>query len=803
MNNRRDFIKSVPIGGALLYASIPLRLRAHTLAAGERIENQFLTATFDTTSGRIRVDRKDGTPFLRNAVARADFAGTVRATSDPEYVRSSSVRQIQDELGKGRQISAQCVDRRKQVNFEILLTLYDGKNALVVEAICRNASGRDGRLTRIEPIRAVLEEGGECAWADASKALTNGYMYPDPGRVEDLGNSNLHAITSMWNMGFYRGAQEEGLVVGYLDNNVATGRISAMYDRTLALFQSHGGMSLTAESLYNVECIVRPRASTTSGKLIFNIAPDPFTALETYAQAIADVHQVRLNPIINGWCSWYYSHEYINEDEMVRNADFAAQALKQYGLEYIQIDAGWFRTYGDWEGNQNFPHGMKWLAGKIRERGLRAGLWFAPYCIAEGTEVFERHQEWLFPDSQGKPRQCGGGLATPQAGDYGIPSLMKKVYGLDVTHPGAAGWLHDVFKKVADDWGYDFIKIDFVEWTLLRADRYHDPTFSKAAAYRKGFEVIRDAIGPKRHLLDCGPMNTTVGLLDSARIELDLPHLTWEQYTANFNSNGPAMAKRYYFNQKTWINDADHLGLGLLTIPQSRAAASIIALSGGTVISGDRLVDLDPDRLEILRKVYPSYGVAARPIDLFEQDRPEIFELPVKTKFGEWSVVALFNYADATVEKSVSLKQLRLPDSKKYVAFEFWSQSLAGEFDQELRVRVEPESVALLSLHPQTGIPRVVSTDRHFTQGAVELEDVRWNADSSTLSGVSHGPAATAHNISIYVPAEFRWDIELPAYFQESGQYSIKQTASNILRVRARFDTGKATKWQVQFARRK
>ena len=802
MKNRRDFLKSVSIGSSALYISAPWRLTAQTGSGDGEIENQFLAARFDTTSGQIHVSRKSGPPLLRNALARVVSGATVRTTSDPEYSRSCSIRSVQDALGQGRQISARCVDRRKQLDIEVLLTLYEGRNALVIEAIGRNVSGKEQRLTRSEPVRAVLEEGGECGWPDAGKALTNGFMYPDPGRVEELGNSNLHAVSSMWNMGFYRGPQEEGLVVGYLDNDRAIGRISAMYDRTLALFQARGSMSLTAESLFGTECILRPGASASSGKIIFNIGPDPFTALETYAQAVADVHHVRLNPIINGWCSWYYSHEYINEDEMLRNADFAARALRQYGLEYIQIDAGWFRTYGDWEGNENFPHGMKWLADRIHDRGLRAGLWLAPYCIAEGTEAFERHSDWLITDSQGKPRQCGGGLNAPQAGPYGIPSLMKKVFGLDVTHPGAATLLHDVFKKVADNWGYDFLKIDFVEWTILSADRFHDPTFSKAAAYRKGMEVMRDAVGPKRHLLDCGPMNTTVGLLDSARIELDLPHLTWEQYTGNFNSNGPAMAKRYYFNGKTWINDADHLGLALLTLPQARVAASIIALSGGTMISGDRLVDLDPDRLEILQKVFPSYGMAARPIDLFEADRPEVFELPIRTESAEWTIVALFNYVDATVEKTVSLKGLRLPPTKSYVAFEFWSQRLAGEFDQELKVRVEPESVVLLSVHPQLGVPRVVSTDRHFTQGAIELRGETWNPATGVLNATSLGPPGTAQNVSIFVPQEFRWDVDQADYFHEEGQYSLKQAGKNILRVHARLGSSSATSWQVRFARK-
>ena len=96
---------------------------------------------------------------------------------------------------------------------------------------------------------------------------------------------------------------------------------------------------------------------------------------------------------------------------------------------------------------------------------------------------------------------------------------------------------------MANDWGYDFIKIDFVEWSLLAAERYHDPTVTKAALYRRGFEIMRKAIGPHRHLLDCGPGPVTVGLLDSMRIELDQPPVTWQQYFLHPASTAPAAAK--------------------------------------------------------------------------------------------------------------------------------------------------------------------------------------------------------------------------------------------------------------------
>ena len=215
---------------------------------------------------------------------------------------------------------------------------------------------------------------------------------------------------------------------------------------------------------------------------------------------------------------------------------------------------------------------------------------------------------------------------------------MKR-YGLDITHPGAAEWLAKLFDTVANQWGYEMIKIDFVDWSLLSADRYHDPTVTRASAYRKGCEIMRQAMGPNRHLLDCGPGPVTVGLLDSMRIELDQPPVTWKQYFLQSASSAPAAAKRYYFHKRTWINDADHVCLNLLPLSQSQAAATLLALTGGNLLSGDRLPDLDATRLEILKKIFPASGEAARPVDLFDTDRHCVFALKLKrpSASGRWS----------------------------------------------------------------------------------------------------------------------------------------------------------------------
>jgi hypothetical protein len=780
-------------------AAIAMLQTANAPAAEDKpqprqLENQFFSVNFDTASGRLHAWRKDGTPFLSRSVSRIITAVGERRTSDPEYTRTVTTTRIKNELGGGQQLTARCKDGKGQVDFKVRVTLYDGRDALVVEAICQNASAAEPLEVRnIEPVRAVFEEGGACQWPGLSKVLTNGKHYFDAGRVEDFGVGASQG--SWWNICFYRGEREPGLVVGYVDSGSAMSQIMARYDRFEGLPGRPECIALVADSAYEREFVLRPGTSVTSDQLMFNIAPDPFTALESYAQAVGDARQARLNPIVNGWCSWFSFYGYITEDEVVRQAEFAARELKPYGFEYVQVDDGFYRTFGDWEGNDRFPHGMKWLANRIRQAGLKPGIWLAPYVIAEGSEIHQKHPDWLVHRPNGKLQQVGPWYVE---GSEEAMRANPKFYALDITHPDAAQWLGKLFETVANEWGYDFIKIDFVDWSLLAAERYYDPTVTLAGAYRKGFEIMRQAIGPKRHLLDCGPGQVTVGLLDSMRIELDQPPVTWQQYFLHPASSSPAAAKRYYFHNRTWINDDDHVCLNLLTIPQAQAAATVVSLSGGTMMSGDRMSDLDPGRLQILKKVFPSYGQAARPVDLFERDKPEIFALPVKKSFDNWLVVGLFNPDEKSpAEKSVAIHRLGLDPSKTYVAYDFWNQRFFGEIRGNLWARLEPASVLVLAIHEKLGVPQVISTDRHLSQGGIELENVQWDAASSTLKGVSLGPPGSEHRVYVYLPDRHPWVQTHPFFFYDFPGYTLKIMEPNILRVHLRFDKSGRVAWEV------
>ena len=219
-----------------------------------------------------------------------------------------------------------------------------------------------------------------------SKCITNGEMYYDAGTIHEFGNndnaissgnlkgvklangpisSQNETIHSWWNAGLFSGYDKEGLVLGYLENNLCLGNL--LISKTAS-----DQISFLAESVYAPELILKPGKAISSNRLMINIAGNPYTALENYADAVGKVNNARTHSIVNGWCSWFYTLSKVSEDEVISNTEFAAKHLKQFGLEYIQIDEGYQRWHGDWEGNERFPHGMKWLADKIKSYGFKA-----------------------------------------------------------------------------------------------------------------------------------------------------------------------------------------------------------------------------------------------------------------------------------------------------------------------------------------------------------------------------------------------------------------------------------------------
>jgi hypothetical protein len=138
-----------------------------------------------------------------------------------------------------------------------------------------------------------------------------------------------------------------------------------------------------------------------------------------------------------------------------------------------------------------------------------------------------------------------------------------------------------------------------------------------------------------------------------------------------------------------------------------------------------------------------------------------------------------------------------LDGTKAYVAFNFWEQKFHGELRGSLSVKLPPASVLLLAIHEKRDVPHVISTDRHVSQGGVELEDVTWDAAARTLRGVSLGGAGTDHNVFVCLPEPHPWTQTTPFFFHDFPGYTVKMAEERILRLRVRFGEANRVPWSI------
>jgi len=456
-----------------------------------------------------------------------------------------------------------------------------------------------------------------------------------------------------------------------------------------------------------------------SEKLFLNIDSNPLKGVETYANAIKTEMGVKItNSIPTGWCSWYHYFNEINEGVILDNLSFfqAHQDEKKIG-DWLDID------------ESKFPHGMKWIAEQVKKAGFTPGIWIAPFVVQESSELFRKHKRWLIHDE-------GGSLVS--AGHNWDDNL----YGLDCSNPEVQDWLRKVFNKIVNDWGFTFIKIDFL-YSAALVGEFHEKNLTRAQVYRRGLEIIRETV-EERFILGCGaPIGPAVGIVDAMRIGPDTSSY-WRTNKKSAPSNENAIRNilhRYFMHNYFWINDPDVLIARnkntSLTLHEIYSVATVIGLSGGMLTLSDNMNELSVDRKELIKKIMPVYGKAATSKDFFKESIPQKIILPVTKHFDNWYVVGLFNWKDKCEDVALELEDLDLnsSDGREYHVYDFWQQKYMGKLSKEISFQlVPPHSVKLLCIREVTKYPTLLSTNVHITQGAVEILNIEHDAAKRQLA---------------------------------------------------------------------
>jgi len=467
-----------------------------------------------------------------------------------------------------------------------------------------------------------------------------------------------------------------------------------------------------------------------------------------------------------GWCSWYFYYLGITEAEVVKNTDWLAANLAKFGCEWVQIDDGWqgrgegFGSNRDWfvTCKRDFPRGMKYCADYIRSKGFRAGIWCIPFTQSDTALHEKQPRLFVHDEAGGSP----GERKVPL--DYTwMPAEERRFewagrYFIDPTGKEGLAYLKRLFEMICNDWGYDYVKIDAQGGMAAFYDQHRrrlaDASLDGPRAYRLGLEQMRAVLGRDRFLLNCGAGWTSCGLCDGIRTGGDVG-ASWEGM-----QNGIACTMQWLFlNTLAFYADPDVVCVREpLTLEQARVWATLLGITGQLLMASDKMYELPDERVELLRRIFPVADI--HPMELYPldaQNKPSVFDLKVDLpKVGRWDVVAAFNWS-AAEPRTVELSPERLGlAAGQWVCLDAWSGEMLHAGDGKVALTVPPAACRVVAYWPDTGRPQFVGTSRHLTQGADDVERVRWDAERLRLSGISRVVGGDRYVVRVYVPAGYR-----------------------------------------------
>jgi alpha-galactosidase len=311
-------------------------------------------------------------------------------------------------------------------------------------------------------------------------------------------------------------------------------------------------------------------------------------------------------PFQRGWCSWYHYFHAVTEDALRANLKSLEAMRSEFPLDVVQLDDGFQSALGDWDiTNAKFPGGLRKIAGEIRAAGFKAGIWTAPFLAARDSRLMVDHPDWFITRAEsGEPVRAGHNPNWTASDD-------KFAYALDPSNPAFRAHLHRLFAKLTRDFGYSYLKLDFL-YAAAAPGRRHDSNLTRGETLRQGLEAIRAGAGDDAFILGCGcPLGQAVGVVDGMRIGPDVSPY-WGSTASGAGDPSTvyaldAIIARSFMHRRLWLNDPDCLMLRArktrLTADERAALAATIVGSGGMLLISDDMSLLDAEAGKSFRAV--------------------------------------------------------------------------------------------------------------------------------------------------------------------------------------------------------
>ena len=434
--------------------------------------------------------------------------------------------------------------------------------------------------------------------------------------------------------------------------------------------------------------------------------------------------EVALTPPM-GWNSWDCYGNAVNEEQLLGNARYMAEHLKEFGWEYVVCDIQWSEPQAGKKSPEYVP--FAWLTLDEYGRQMPAverfpsaasGKGFAPIA----KEIHDLGLKFGIHIMRGVPRLAvhkhlpvkGTSVTCDQiALSNSVSRWNTDMYGIDYTKEGAQAYYDSIFALYAE-WGVDFVKVD----DICNTNAYPNDPYSA----EKEIEMIRRAIdnSGREMVLSLSPGPAVIEKAWHLRQNANMWRITdefWDDWKLLLEMFERCEVWERQVSPGCWP-DCDMLPIGSIRLNRIPWESEDWVKAGGTKTKFTKDEQLTMMSLWCIFRSPLMMGGELRENDAFTLSlltNPEILrmhragegahqvcrnEQACVWQSRDWETgavyVALFNLSDE--KRTVGVKFSQLEIKGKYLVRDLWAHKDVGEDDEGVEVCLPPHGAAVYQL---------------------------------------------------------------------------------------------------------
>jgi len=473
---------------------------------------------------------------------------------------------------------------------------------------------------------------------------------------------------------FYDNTTRNGLVIGSVTHDTwKSGIFFVGANNQLNALNAYGGATMPADKSPHGYVVGNLLASPT---MFVGFGPDWRVMLQNFAAANTNV-VARLpwtNGVPFGWNSYGVLQQNVSYADAISVSDYFYTNLmsRNYtnrGTVYINFDSFW----------DNLSSAqLQAFVNHCHARNQKAGIYWGPFVFwgtaAQGSNWLMNGSSYNFSDAY--LRTSAGAVQT-----------LDGAIALDPTHPGTRS-LMNYFVNQFTNWGFDYIKLDFLSHGALEGIHYDPNVKTGIQAYNQGMQYVLNAINGRMFISESIAPLFPYQYSHSRRIACDAQTslIGDTEYTMNSVSYSWWLNGVYQFNDPDMMVFADGANANEAQSRLISGAVTGVFLNGDDLTTAAGQAGAQP---YLTNAAINDVARAGRTFTPVEGNTGSSAANTFVRQDGATWCIAVFNFGSSTVNRTVDLNRAGLPPGY-YLLTNLWDGTTAtvnGSFNVSLSAK--------------------------------------------------------------------------------------------------------------------